>query len=307
MSGEDVRGTIGRRVFLKNLAGLGLGGIALAGCARAAGAAAASPAGAMAALRPTPDRIGVQLYTVRDLLQQDFEGTLEQVAEVGYRQVEFAGYYGRTPEQVRALLDRLGLRAPSTHIGANAVRQDLPAQIRTAKTIGHEYITLPSFPIDRDNADVAAWRQVAAEFNRMAETIRREDLRFAYHNHAWEFQRLADGRTGFDVLLADTDPALVDFELDLYWVVHAGHDPIQLFQQHPGRFTMWHVKDMREPQGAREMVPVGQGSIDFPRIFAHAEQSGLRHFFVEHDNAANTVGSLPSIQASYQYLQRLLT
>ncbi len=306
-----------RRAFVRDaaLAGLGAAGLgaALAACARAgraaAGAAspaAASPAAAAPAAAAPAGRIGVQLYTVRDLMQQDFEGTLARVAAIGYREVEFAGYYGRTPEQVRATLDRLGLAAPSSHIGVALLRADLAGQLRAARAIGHAYVTAPSYPIARTGAGEEAWKQAAAEFNRWGAACREQGLRFAYHNHDWELRPIAGGRSGLDVLIAETDPALVDFELDLYWAVHAGRDPLQLFGQYPGRVALWHVKDMREPQGAKAMAPVGGGAIDFRAIFAQRGQSGLRHFFVEHDNAAQVGGSLPSIEASYAYLRRLL-
>ena len=250
------------------------------------------------------DAIGLQLYTVRDLLQRDFDGTLAEVARIGYRKVEFAGYFGRTPAQVRAVLDRVGLTAPSAHVGVNLLRQDLPAQIASAKTIGHEYLTAPSYPLTR-TATLADFQRMAADFTAWGKACRDAGLRFAFHNHSVEFQQVG-GRPGFEVLLTETDPALVDFELDLYWARFAGVDPVDLIERYPGRFTMWHVKDMRDPANTKAMVPVGAGEIDFKAIFARAGRSGLRHFFVEHDNAAQTGGSLASIQASHAHLQRIL-
>ena len=302
MSDESTTGGTSRRAFLKDAAWLGLGAAVLGGCARAGGAAA----GVGGFVAPRADRIGVQLYTVRDQLQQDFEGTIERVARIGYRELEFAGYYNRTPEQVRAILDRLGLTAPSSHIGANLLRENLAEQLRIARVIGHRYVTAPSYPFPRGGASEEPWKQAAAEFNRWGAACKEQGMRFAYHNHNWELQPIAGGRSGLDVLVAETDPALVDFELDLYWTVHAGRDPLRFFEQYPGRVALWHVKDMREPQGAKAMVPVGQGTIDFKAIFARAQQSGLRHFFVEHDNAAQTGGSLASIETSFQYLRQLL-
>jgi sugar phosphate isomerase/epimerase len=248
----------------------------------------------------------VQLYSVRDLLQRDFEGTIEQVARIGYREVEFAGYYNRTPEQVRALLDRLALRSPSSHIGANLLRRDMAAQVALAKTIGHRYITLPSYSISRTGTPLDGWKAAAAEFNQWGAACRDAGLRFAFHNHSAEFQPIEGARSGMHVLLAETDPALVDFQLDIFWAVAAGQDAISLFAEHPGRFTMWHVKDMLDPLGAKTMKPVGQGVIDFGRIFARARDSGMRNFFVEDDNAAANGGSIASIQASFDHLSRLL-
>ena len=324
MSHRLPSGPQSRRAFLRDATVLGFGAATLVGCRTSASAggtaAGATAAGATAVANsaggaaraagftaPSANGVGVQLYTVRDLLQQDFEGTLEKVAQVGYRRVELAGMYDRKPEQVRAVLDRLQLTAPSAHVGANLLRQDMAQQIQIAKTLGHEYITAPSFPIPRTGGTEDAWKQAAAEFNRFGTACREAGLRFAYHNHNWELAPIAGGRSGLDVLLAETDPALVDFELDLYWAAHAGRDPLALFAQYPGRFTMWHVKDMREPQGAKAMAPVGQGTLDFRAMFAKAQQSGLRHFFVEHDNAAQTGGSLASIQASFAHLRQLLS
>jgi sugar phosphate isomerase/epimerase len=302
MARIELHGMVDRRAFLRTFAAAGLGGAALSACARQGVSASV----AALATQPGADRIGVQLYTVRDLLQQDFEGTLARVSDIGYRSVEFAGYYQRSPEQIRELLDRLRLVAPSTHVGVNALRQDFSGQVRSARVIGHEYLTLPSYRVGQDVDPVAGWRAAAEEFNSLARRCREEGLRFAYHNHAWEFQRIDGGTTPYDILLRETDPDLVDFQLDLYWAHHAGRDPARLFEQYPGRFTMWHVKDMRDPQDTREMVPVGQGEIDFRDLFRRADQSGLRHFFVEHDNAAETVGSLTSIEASYRHLREIL-
>ena len=297
---------VSRRLFLRDLAGLGLTGAALAGCAPSNQGPAVATSRPAAGLSQFRDRIGVQLYSVRDMLQQDFEGTIERVAEMGYKEVEFAGYYNRTPEQVRALLDRLGLTSPSSHIGANLLRRDMAAQVALAKTIGHRFITLPSYSVSRTGTPLAGWKAAAVEFNQWGAACRDAGLRFAYHNHSAEFQPIEGARSGMHVLLAETDPALVDFQLDIFWSTHAGQDTLELFNQHRGRFTLWHVKDMLDPRGAKTMKPVGQGVIDFRGIFAHASESGMRHFFVEDDNGAANGGSLVSIQSSFTHLRQLL-
>ena len=248
--------------------------------------------------------IGLQLYTVRDLLEKDFEGTIERVAQIGYKNLEFAGYYNHTPEQVRALLDRLQLVSTSSHIGSQLIRQDAAAQIRAAKTIGQDYITIPSYNFGREGA--AGWRKGVAEFNQWGAMCRDAGIKLAYHNHAAEFAPL-EGTTGYDILLREVDPKLVDFELDLYWARYADQDPLTLFAKYPGRFAMWHVKDMMLTGTTKGMAPVGKGTLDFKTIFAHAGESGLKHFFVEHDNAAaGPGGSLASIQTSIEYLRKLL-
>jgi sugar phosphate isomerase/epimerase len=294
---HEENGGVSRRRFLFELAVMSLSTNVLAACA-----SGGSRRGPTSSARV----IGLQLYTVRDLLAKDFEGTLARIAEIGYKNMVFAGYYDHTPEQVRAVLDRLKLVSTSSHIGAPLMRQDPAAQIRAAKVIGQDYITIPSYNFARDGG-VDAWKKGAAEFNTWGAMCRDAGLRLAYHNHAAEFAKLDGGPTGYDVLMREVDPKLVDFELDLYWASYADQDPIALFAKYPGRFAMWHVKDMVRTEGTKGMAPVGRGSIDFKAIFAHAREAGLRHFFVEHDTAAaGTGGSLASIQTSYTYLHDLL-
>jgi sugar phosphate isomerase/epimerase len=300
---HDETREVSRRTFLFELAAMGVGTSVLASCARAASVGTA--AGAAAGGGANPSMIGIQMYTVRDQLQTDFDGTVEKIARIGYKNLEFAGYYNHTPEQVRALLDRVGAVSRSSHIGAPLLRQDAAGQIKAAKTIGQDYITLPSYSFGKEG--LAGWRKAAAEFNQWGAMCRDAGLKLAYHNHNFEFAPL-EGTTGYDVLMNEVDPKLVDFELDLYWAVFAGQDPLAMFAKHPGRFAMWHVKDMAVTGATKGMTPVGKGTIDFKSIFAHARQSGMKYFFVEHDTAAQYPGgSLASAQASYEYLHQLLT
>ena len=300
MSEHDERRELSRRSFLFELAALTASGSLLASCASAGTSASASPSRSAAT---SPNMIGLQLYTVRDQLQTDFDGTLAKIAQIGYKNMEFAGYYNRTPEQVRATLDRLQLVSTSSHIGAPLMRQDAAAQIKSAKTIGQDYITIPSYQFGKD---LAGWRKGVAEFNQWGAMCRDAGLKLAYHNHNFEFAPL-EGTTGYEILQNEVDPKLVDFELDLYWARFADQDPLALFAKHPGRFAMWHVKDMVVTDDKKGMSPVGKGTIDFKAYFANAQQAGLKHFFVEHDSAAQYPGgSLASVQASYQYLHQLL-
>jgi sugar phosphate isomerase/epimerase len=301
VSEHDEKKELTRRTFLFQLAAVTAGGSLLASCARAGTSASTAAAATRAAT--SPNMIGLQLYTVRDQLQADFDGTLAKIAQIGYKNMEFAGYYNRTPEQVRALLDKLNLVSTSSHIGAPLMRQDAAGQIKAAKTIGQDYITIPSYQFGKD---AAGWRKGVAEFNQWGAMCRDAGLRLAYHNHNFEFAPL-DGTTGYEILQNEVDPKLVDFELDLYWARFADQDPLALFAKHPGRFAMWHVKDMVVTDDKKGMSPVGKGTIDFKSYFAHAQQSGLKHFFVEHDSAAQYPGgSLASVEASYQYLHQLL-
>ena len=306
MSEHDEKRELSRRSFLFELAALTASGSLLASCASAGtGASTTSAATRTGASGATsPDMIGLQLYTVRDQLQTDFDGTLAKIAQIGYKNMEFAGYYDRTPEQVRATLDRLQLVSTSSHIGAPLMRQDAAAQIKSAKTIGQDYITIPSYNFGKD---LAGWRKGVAEFNQWGAMCRDAGIKLAYHNHNFEFAPL-EGTTGYEILQNEVDPKLLDFELDLYWARFADQDPIALFAKYPGRFAMWHVKDMVVNGTEKGMSPVGKGTIDFKSIFAHAKQSGMKYFFVEHDSAAQYPGgSLASAQASYQYLHQLLT
>jgi sugar phosphate isomerase/epimerase len=300
VSEHDERRELSRRSFLFELAALTASGSLLASCASAGTSASGSPSRSAAT---SPNMIGLQLYTVRDQLQTDFDGTLAKIAQIGYKNMEFAGYYNRTPEQVRATLDRLQLVSTSSHIGAPLMRQDAAAQIKSAKTIGQDYITIPSYQFGKD---LAGWRKGVAEFNQWGAMCRDAGLKLAYHNHNFEFAPL-EGTTGYEILQNEVDPKLVDFELDLYWARFADQDPLALFAKHPGRFAMWHVKDMVVTDDKKGMSPVGKGTIDFKAYFADAQQAGLKHFFVEHDSAAQYPGgSLASVQASYQYLHQLL-
>jgi len=244
------------------------------------------------------DKVGIQLYTVRDQMKADFEGTLAHVAEIGYKEVEFAGYFDHTPADVRAILDRHGLSAPSTHIALGEI-DAWKASLDTAKAIGHEYIVVPWIPQEK-RLTLDGWKNVAGVFNRAAQLAHDAGLQFAYHNHDFEFPKL-EGQVPYDVLLQSTDPKLVQLEIDLYWITKGGQDPLNYFSRWPGRIPLVHVKDSA---GAPEhkMVDVGQGKIDWKRIFAKKEQAGIKHFFVEHDQPPQP---FQDIAASYNYLKGL--
>lgn len=263
----------------------------ICGTAIARAARAVSPAGRIAPL-------GVQLYTVRAAMQESVERTLEQVAAVGYREVEFAGYFGRTPRQIAAALRALGLVAPSAHFALDALEGNQGARtIETAAAIGHRYAVV-AWIAQRERSSLEAWRRIADRFNHIGAACRSAGIQFAYHNHDFEFRPL-EGRVPFDVLCEATDPQLVRIELDLYWIVHGGGDPLAFFRRWPGRVPMVHVKD-RTAEG--RMADVGAGAIDWRAIFARRAQAGIRHYFVEHDSPADPFGS---IRASYGYLSRL--
>lgn len=233
-------------------------------------------------------------------MQRDMPGTLARLAEIGYREVEFAGYFGRSPDEVRRLLEQNKLTAPSAHIGPDQL-PNWDRALDDAAARGHRYVTIPWLPENmRGTAD--GWRRIAAEFNRAGDRAKARGLVFAYHNHDFEFNRV-EGIVPFDLLLAETDPALVQYEMDVYWVTKAGGSPLDYIRKHPTRFSMLHIKDSAGAPDHR-MVDVGAGSIDFAAILRlDASQRGaIRHVFVEHDSPADP---LAFAQRSFDHLSRL--
>ncbi|MEO7458195.1 MAG: TIM barrel protein, partial [Gemmatimonadaceae bacterium] len=216
-----------RRDFLATL-GAALGATSLAGCARNLQAAST---------RRSLERVGIQLYTVRSVLAKDFEGTIATIAGIGYKEVEFANYFGRTPAQVRAVLQANGLTSPATHIEFPKDEDAWQRTLDNAKEIGHEWVVIPWLDAAmRKTPD--DWKRVADRYNRLGMLARTAGLRFAYHNHAFELARFPDGSTGLDTLLARTDRELVDFEMDIYWVVKGEADPMDFITRYPGRFSL---------------------------------------------------------------------
>jgi sugar phosphate isomerase/epimerase len=211
--------------------------------------------------------------------------------------VEFAGYFDRSPQQIRAALDENGLSAPAAHVSLEMLEDDWAVTADLAETVGHRYLVVPWIaPADRTSLD--GYRSFAERFNRVGERVREAGLTFAYHNHDFEFVPV-DGGIPFDVLVEETDPALVTFEMDLFWITKAGGDPFAYFSERAGRFPLVHVKDMAA-DGA--MADVGAGTIDFASLFARSEEAGIHHCFVEHDNPGDPFAS---IAASYDHLRGL--
>jgi len=238
------------------------------------------------AARQRLSNVGIQLYTVRDRMAVDVPGTLHRLAEIGYREVEFAGYFDHSTAEIVAILGDTGLASPSTHVGMQSMR-DTPGQlIETANAIGHEYIVLAS-PEREERGSLDDFRRHADLMNRFAEQCRTAGLKFAYHNHAFEFEPL-DDVLPMDLLLERTDPQLVHFELDLYWIYTRGVDPFAYFDKHAGRFPLCHVKDMAVDGS---IADVGSGQINFAALFAARELAGFRHYYVEHDNPADSLAS----------------
>jgi sugar phosphate isomerase/epimerase len=243
------------------------------------------------------DAIGIQLYTVRSAMDQDVERTLAAIAEIGYTQVEFAGLHGKTPREMRAILDRHHLTSPSTHIDLARIRTQWPSVLAEAVTLGQRYVICPWLDADQRRT-LDDYRRVAGELNKAGEVARKAGITIGYHNHNFEFAPIGD-TIPYDVLLAECDPKLVAMELDLFWIVKGGQDPLAYIAKYPGRFPLVHVKDMTK---TGDMVDVGKGSIDFRAIFAQSQRAGIRYAFVEHDDPPSP---LDSARASYEYLRQL--
>lgn len=275
-------GAIGRRDFLGALA--------------AAGAAITLRPAVASAAAPGPLRAGFQLYTARASMARDLSGTLARIAAIGYSEVEFAGYFGSSPAAVRSALRAAGLAAPSAHIGMRELAGDWTRALETAAAIGHDYLIFAWVPDELRTAD--GYKRLAERFNRAGEIALSSGIRFGYHNYTYDFTR---ARTGFlyDVLLAETDPRYVTMQLDVYWLVDAGQDPLTYLARHRGRYSSLHLKD-RTADG--RIADVGAGAIDWRGVIRAAREAGVRHLFVEHDDPAD---AFVSARTSLSHLRTL--
>lgn len=255
--------------------------------------------------QPTGRRIspvGLQLYTVRSEMQKDFEGTLARVAAIGYREVEFAGYFGRSPLEVRTILKRHGLDGVSAHVGFGTLGDQWPAIVEAARSIGHRYLVVPSIDA-ATRAEPDSWPRIAERFNRAGAACKAAGIQFAYHNHQFEFDRAGTAKRPYDILLESTDPSLVSMQMDLGWITAAGQDPAAYFRLYPGRFSSVHVKDLKTlPPERPVLTDVGQGVIDWKRLLGQSWAAGIRHYFVEHDSPASP---FESIETSFRYVDAL--
>lgn len=276
--------TIGRRQWMA-------GGAALA---------AALTGGPLMAKSLKSKPIGIQLYTVRELFAKDPMGTLEQVAAIGYREVEYGGggYDKMDHAALRKTMERLGLTSPSIHVGYEALASDFDGAVAMTKALGADTLIVPYMGEAHRSAE--SWKAAVADFNRYAERLKKAGLGFAYHNHDFEFTLKPGGTSLFDTLIADADPALVRLELDLFWAVAAGEDSKAIIRRLAGRIYAYHVKD-RTAEG--KMTSVGKGVIDFADIFTLNAVAGVKHFYVENDQSPAPY--LPDITASFSALSRL--
>jgi sugar phosphate isomerase/epimerase len=288
-----------RRVFIKSASAL---------------SAAVFVKGPLKAFTPSP-LIGLQLYTVRFDMVPFPRKTLAKIAEIGYNSVENATYtgtqkfYGLDAATYKKVLRDNGLIAPSGHyrLGMEMVKgapekgtilHDWQRAVDDAATVGLEYMVC-AYLAKEERGDLDHYKKLADIFNKAAETCKKSGIQFCYHNHDFEFQA-QNGVFPYDILLDNTDKNLVQLELDLYWVKKSGQDPLALFQKHPGRFPLWHVKDMSKEADQR-FAEVGRGIIDFKTIFEHKQDSGMRFFFVEQDKCPGS--AFESITKSYNYIK----
>jgi sugar phosphate isomerase/epimerase len=282
--------------------------------ASAAGTAAIA-AGARAVVNAAPlKRIGVQAGSLRAALTRDLAGTLEQIAAIGFREIElqwYGGNFGRTPEQLRAALDRAGLRAASTLIHTGAMLVGWERHLAAAKTIGIEHLSVVNITED-ERQSLADCHEWADRFNRAGEIARKQGMWVALHNEPQFMQFVdkpgiivpsgGDGRTFYDEFIARTDPALVTLELDVGNMTRAGYDPVSFLRKHPSRYRLFHLKDV-PPQGQDGDRPLGKGRVDFQRILSAVPDRDAAHFFIEH--AVDPAAPIDTMRQSYQFLSRL--
>ncbi|GAC1356963.1 MAG: sugar phosphate isomerase/epimerase [Ktedonobacteraceae bacterium] len=240
--------------------------------------------------------VALELYTVRDETERDFAGTLRNVAAIGYPGVEFAGYGGLAAQEMKTLLVEMGLRAVATHVGLQAIEQDLAKEIAYCQEIGCTFLVLPWLAPEQRTMKI--FRQLAPRLNAFGQQCQEGGITFGYHNHDFEFVQ-HNGETFMDIFLADTDPALVKLELDVYWAAYAGVDPTTFLRQHAGRIPLVHLKDMT-PE--RTFTEVGDGTLNMSAIIKVASAKGTQEFIVENDAPV-----LPSLESARRSLENLRT
>lgn len=277
---------INRRAFLRLSGGLAAGSMVAAGLGSAALLSACGHVGS-SARGNAGNTFGLQLYTLRDVIEQDPRAVLAEVASYGYRQIEsYEGplgvYWGMGNTGFKQYMDDLGMTMTSTHVNNFNDFESFRRKVDEAAEIGLKYVICPYAP--RNNLD--EFRTLADEFNRAGEITKNAGLRFAYHNHGYTFMEM-EGQYPQDLLMQNTDPDLVDYELDIYWLAAVGGDPAEWFRRYPGRFKLGHVKDLSR-NGEPKSVVLGQGSIDWPTLLPVAREQGMEYFIIEQENYEGT-------------------
>ncbi|MFI5136796.1 MAG: sugar phosphate isomerase/epimerase family protein [Sphingobacteriales bacterium] len=305
---------LNRRKFLQSTGTLVLGGMVLSGKA------------ASLLNFKAPHAVGLQLFTVFGIIDDDVKGTLTKIAAIGYKEMESAfskrgGYYGMKPLEFKAMVNDLGMSWKSHHVlgapfklpkgykmplGADGkpmviptmlnLRDNMQQLVDEAAEGGIEYLVCANAPTETLD-DIKSTVEI---LNKTGGAAKKAGIQFCYHNHDMEFHDV-EGKIPYQLLLTETDPHNVKMELDLAWATKGGQDPVALFKQNPGRFPLWHVKDL--DAGHNDILPVGSGTIDFKRIFENRKIAGMKHFFVEHDMPKD---AFTSIASSYEYISKTL-
>ncbi len=272
----------------------------------AADAAAADTTATKTTAPPSLNEFGIQLYTLRDDMPKDPKGVLKQLASFGYKQIEsFEGaqgmFWGMSHTDFKKYMDELGMTIVSSHFDP---KKDAEKKATQAAEIGMKYLIVPYVGAQKKWDD---WKKLADEFNRLGGICKKAGVGFAYHNHAYTFEAM-DGKMPQDYLMENTDPALVDFQMDIYWVVTGGADPIAYLQKYPNRFRLCHVKDRLKGAPATEheaSCDLGTGQIDYPKVLKVASENGMQYYIVEQERYDNST-PLKSAQADAEYLKKLV-
>lgn len=249
------------------------------------------------------ERIGLQLYSLRDAARADLTATLTEIAAIGYQEVELLDSmqnFGMAPAALRALLDRLELRAPSTHVGTAAL-DDLPRLLADAHTLGHEYVVVASLPVERGRATLDDYRRWADRLNAAGETVRRAGLWLGFHNEPQDFAPVA-GQIPYDVMVERTDPSRVRLQLDTGNAAMGGRDPLQYMEHHADRYWLFHVKDAAR-LGAEHDAELGTGVVQLGPLLARAGSLAGRHVYVEQESYPGA--PIDSVRRDYAYLRAL--
>lgn len=254
--------------------------------------------------------IGLQIYTLRDQIPGDMTGTLKKVAEIGYKNIEGYGYgnrmiLGKSPVEFRKIVEDLGMKLPSMHVVTELTTAESKVNImdqwkvtvEDMASIDVKYVVY-AIIAEQERKTLDDFKKWAERFNHFGEICKQAGCQFAYHNHAFEFEP-KEGQMLYDILMKDTDPGLVKFEIDLYWITKGGQDPVAYIEKNPGRFELYHIKDM-ENSPEKTFTEVGQGTINFERVFKVRDTAGMKMFFVEQDQTK--IDRFKSIKMSFDFL-----
>ncbi len=276
-----------RRDFLKNSGYTAAGALLLPAVLNAAPAAKAK-------------NVGIQLYSVRKEMLDDATGTLKKLAAIGYKELESAkstkgNYYGLSAKEIKKITHDLGMNMRSGHVH---IDKDFQQSIDAAAEAGQEYLVCSSLPFQGQT--ISNYEKCADAFSKAATDCKKSKIKFGYHNHDYEFDKV-NGKVLYDILLDKTDPAIVTMEMDIGWVIMTGNDPLACFNKYPGRFPLWHLKDM-DPV-TKHSTEFGKGKINIASLFKNTAKSGMKYFFVEQEEYTNN--AFESIQFDYDYLMKI--